>query len=182
MKSVHMIVGGAILMVPVFAAPNAYLSRVGPKPLGFSAPTRPLEEILAKLPPLPNGLPEKPAPESEPKSQQPIVEPGPLGPVFPEPEPTIESIQLPDPWPTVSPGTPTTGTPASTALPPSNGGSPAGQTQISLNPENLIRFFTRQNLGQTNSFQPSTSIAIPVPFIPGTPTTPTSSRVEFRQD
>jgi hypothetical protein len=169
-------------MAPVFAAPNAYLSRVGPKPLGFSAPTRPLEEILAKLPPLPNGLPEKPAPELEPKSQQTIVEPGPLGPVFPEPEPAIDSIRLPDPWPTVSPGTPTTGETPPTILPLPNGSSSAGQTQISLSPENLIRFFIRQNPGQTNSFQPSTSVAIPVPFIPGTPTTPTSSSVQFRQD
>lgn len=185
MKRVHMIVGGAIFMVPAFAAPNAYLIRVGPKPLNFSAPTRPLEEVVAKLPPLANGLPEKPAPESEQKPEQTPVEPGPLGPVFPETEPS-EILRLPDNWPTSSQGAATTGEPPPNTLPSSKGGTSPGQNQISLSPENLIRFFTRSgslpNSGQTNTGQQSTTIAIPVPFIPGNPSTPTSSRVEFRQE
>jgi len=60
MNRVHIIVVGTILVVPAISAPNSYLNRLGPKPLNFGAPPRPLEEVMAMLPILNTDLPPKP--------------------------------------------------------------------------------------------------------------------------
>lgn len=185
MKRVHMILGGAIFMVPAFEASSSYLARVGPKPLNVNAPTPPLGDVISRLPPLQNGLPEKPAQPSDARNEPVLVDPGPLGPVFPEPEPN-PGIGLPQNWPTPTQGTSTDGNPPSNAPASPGEGIAPSTSQVPLSPENLLRFFIRPahqpNPGQPNTGQQSTSIAIPVPFIPGTPSTPNSSRVQFRQE
>jgi len=180
MKPLHMIVGGVVAMAPALAAPNAYLTRVGPKPLSFGATPRPREEVMARLPPLFTDLPPRPRSPSDPDSANPTDDPSNLWPMPSKPISVgagAEFPRLPDDWldsltagdlGAEFPGVPLQDpTPADSAREPS-----------ALNPEMLIRFFTTPapNQGQ--------AVAIPVPFIPAVPPPPTStsSRAVFRQD
>jgi hypothetical protein len=101
MNRLPMIVGGAIIMVPAIAAPNAYMTRLGPKPLNFSAPPRPLEEVIAKLPALATDLPTDPIESSRPSSNFTDQDPFYLWPVpsaSPSTNPLESSLRLPDNW------------------------------------------------------------------------------------
>ncbi len=170
-------------MVPATSAPNAYLARVGPKPLAFGAPPRPLGEVLAKLPPLGTDLPPKPGSETgsiagDAQQAQAALWPHPFQ---GETDATFDAFpRLPDNWlesllgsgftPEEIPSM-TDPTGAEIGFPPANGASPSAIT-----PEYLIRFFMRPG-SPTNS-----SIAMPVPFVPGMPIKPSSSTSVFRQD
>jgi hypothetical protein len=182
MNRLPMIVGGAIIMVPAIAAPNAYMTRLGPKPLNFSAPPRPLEEVIAKLPALDPDLPHNPIGSSRPSSTSTDGDPFYLWPVpstSPSANPLEGSFRLPDDWvksvlgPELSPTTS-----AESGYPTREDGTtiPTLRPPTSLSPESLIRFFT------TPGSLKDSGIAIPVPFIPGAPSTPNSSSATFRQD
>ena len=177
-----MIFGGAIIMVPAISAPNAYMTRLGPKPLNFSAPPRPLEEVIAKLPALATDLPTDPIESSRPSSNFTDQDPFYLWPVpsaSPSTNPLESSLRLPDNWvksrlePELS---------ENTRWEPNSPDREDGTTiqtmrsPNSLSPESLIRFFA------TPGSQKNSVITIPVPFVPGAPPTPNSSRAVFRQD
>jgi len=169
-------------MVPAIAAPKAYLTRLGPKPLNFSAPARPLEEVIAKLPALDTDLPPNLLGSSRPSSTFTDEDPFYLWPVpsaSPSANPLEGSLRLPDDWvksllgPELSPITSgESGHPT-----PEDGDTiPTLRPPTSLSPESLIRFFT------TPGSLKDSGLAIPVPFIPGAPSTPNSSSATFRQD
>lgn len=170
-------------MVPVIAAPKAYLVRVGPKPMAFGAPPRPLAEVLAKLPPLESDLP--PRPGSGPASEtgdsahgSELLWPTPFqseatgtGHEFPRlPDNWLESL-LGNGFPLNDPPSPLESVGPENATPP-----PIGTSQPSLSPETLIQFFLQPGSQRNSGF------TIPVPFVPGTPSQPNSSKAIFRQD
>lgn len=169
-------------MVPAISAPNAYLTRLGPKPLNFGAPPRPLEEVVARLPTLYTDLPPNPIASSRAASSFTNEDPFYLWPVpsgSPSANPLEDFPRLPDNWVKSRLGPEF---PATTSVEP-NPPNPEGGTTIptirpptSLSPESLIRFFT------TPGSQKDSGIAVPVPFIPGAPSTPNSSSAVFRQD
>ena len=169
-------------MVPAISAPNAYLTRLGPKPLSFGAPARPLEEVIARLPTLSTDLPPKPITSSRPDSSLTEDDPFYLWPV-PSASSSANSLEdfprLSDNWvkSRLGPELPatTSGDPNHPA-PEDGTATPTLRPSISLSPESLIRFFT------TPGSQKNSGIAVPVPFIPGVPTTPNSSSAVFRQD
>jgi hypothetical protein len=182
MNRLPMIFGGAIIMVPAISAPNAYMTRLGPKPLNFSAPPRPLEEVIAKLPALATDLPTDPIESSRPSSNFTDQDPFYLWPVpsaSPSTNPLESSLRLPDNWvksllgPELSP---TTSGESGNPTPEGGATIPTLRPPASLSPESLIRFFT------TPGSQKDSGNAIPVPFIPGAPSTPNSSSATFRQD
>ncbi len=182
MNRVHLIVGGAIVMVPAISAPNAYLTRLGPKPLNFGAPPRPLEEVLAKLPILDTDLPPKPIASSRAGSSFTDDDPFYLWPV-PSASLTTDPLQsfprLPDNWVKSKLGpelSATTSGEPDHPTPEDGTTIPTIRPAASLSPESLIRFFT------TPGSQKNSGIAVPVPFIPGAPSTPNSSSAVFRQD
>ena len=182
MTLIHMMIGGTILMVPVISAPNAYLKRLGPKPLNFGAPPRPLEDVLARLPILYTDLPSKPIASSQSSSNVPIDDPfylWPLPSTPPGDEPINDFPRLPDNWVKSRLGVEPS---PITLQEPNNSNWDAGTTiqtlrpPNSLSPESLIRFF-----GTPGSHKDSAT-AVQVPFIPGAPSTPQSSSAVFRQD
>lgn len=169
-------------MVPAIAAPKAYLTRLGPKPLNFSAPARPLEEVIAKLPALDTDLPPNLLGSSRPSSTFTDEDPFYLWPVpsaSPSANPLEGSLRLPDDWvksllgPELSP---ITSGESGHPTPEDGAIIPTLRPPTSLSPESLIRFFT------TPGSLKDSGIAIPVPFIPGAPSTPNSSSATFRQD
>jgi hypothetical protein len=182
MNRLQIIVGGAFFMVPAISAPNVYLTRLGPKPLNFGATPRPLEEVIAKLPTLYTDLPPKSVASSHAGSSFTNDDPFYLWPVpsaSTATNPLEDFPRLPDNWvksrlgselPATTSGEPNYPTPEDGTT------NPTIRPPTSLSPESLIRFFT------TPGSQQNSGIAIPVPFIPGMPSTPTSSRAVFRQD
>jgi len=182
MNRLPMIVGGAIIMVPAIAAPNAYMTRLGPKPLNFSAPPRPLEEVIAKLPALDTDLPHNPIGSSRPSSTLTDGDPFYLWPVpstSPSANPLEGSFRLPDDWvksvlgPELSP---TTSAESGYPTPEDGTTIPTLRPPTSLSPESLIRFFT------TPGSLKDSGIAIPVPFMghrpPPTPAALPSARID----
>jgi hypothetical protein len=180
MKSLQLLAGGFVAMAPALSAPNAYLARVGPKPLSFGAPPRPLEEVVARLPPLFTDLPPKPRSTSDPDSTDGTADTSSLWPMPSNPISVgagTEFPRLPDDWldsltaggvgPEFSGDSSQGPTPTETAREPA-----------ALNPEMLLRFFTTPTPNQGRA------VAIPLPFIPAVPPAPTSnsSRAVFRQD
>ncbi len=182
MNRVHIIAVGTILMVPAISAPNSYLNRLGPKPLNFGAPPRPLEEVMARLPILYTDLPPKPIPSLANSSNSPDGDPFYHWPVTSAPpkEAQINDFpRLPDNWvkSRLGPGHSET-TPSEHNSPDREDGTTIQtiRSPNSLSPESLIRFFA------TPGSQKNSGITIPVPFVPGTPPTPNSSSAVFRQD
>lgn len=181
MKRLGILVGGAVVMVPAPAAPNAYLTRVGPKPLRFDAAPPPRDEVLRMLPPLDSGLPPKqvPAPVT-------TILPTDATHLFPVPAETpalgmVDSLGLPENWVESLLGPPR-------EIPgmESGGGDSSwtdgswGRARSSLTPEDLVPFFVAP------ASEGNTQLIIPVPFIPGPPSNPAnpspSSRATFRQE
>jgi hypothetical protein len=183
MKRLGILVGGAVVMVPAHAAPNAYLTRVGPKPLRFDAPPPPRDEVLRMLPPLDSGLPPK-------QVANPIttILPTDSSNLFPVPAETsalgmVDPLGLPENWvesllgpPRVIPGMDSGGAAGDSG---STDGS-WGRGSSSLTPEDLVPFFV------SPASEGNTQFVIPVPFIPGPPSNPAnpspSSRATFRQE
>ncbi len=167
-------------MVPAMAAPIAYLTRVGPKPLAFGAVPKPLGEVLAKLPPLATDLPPRPGGGTASTSDEPSPDGVTLWPVpfQNDTDPSVDFPRLPDNWLESLLGnglSPFDNNPAPSAQ--DQGGTALDDPSASgLTPENLMRFFIRPGS------QKSSGIAIPIPFIPGIPARPNSSSSVFRQD
>lgn len=181
MKRLGILVGGAVVMVPAPAAPNAYLTRVGPKPLRFDAAPPPRDEVLRMLPPLDSGLP----PKQEPAPVTTIL-PTDATHLFPVPAETpalgmVDPLGLPENWVESLLGPPR-------EIPgmESGGGDSNwtdgswGRARSSLTPEDLVPFFV------SPASEGNTQLIIPVPFIPGPPSNPAnpspSSRATFRQE
>jgi hypothetical protein len=181
MKRLGIIVGGAVALVPTQSAPNAYLTRVGPKPLRFDAAPPPRDEVLRMLPPLDSGLPPKqvPAPVT-------TILPTDATHLFPVPAETpalgmVDPLGLPENWVESLLGPPR-------EIPgmESGGGDSSwtdgswGRARSSLTPEDLVPFFV------SPASEGNTQLIIPVPFIPGPPSNPAnpspSSRATFRQE
>ena len=184
MNRVHIIVVGTIVMVPAISAPNSYLNRLGPKPLNFGAPHLPLEEVMARLPVLSMDLPPKPKPivSFQTGSNLPESDPfynWPLTSVPPMEAPINDFPRLPDNWVKSRLESELS---ENTRWEPNSPDREDGTTiqtirsPNSLSPESLIRFFA------TPGSQKNSGITIPVPFVPGAPPTPNSSRTVFRQD
>lgn len=174
--------GGAVFVIPAIPAPIAYLSRVGPKPLSFNAQPLPLEEVMRMLPPLPTDLPPKPPVPSLFGPDNLLEDPMRLGPVPADPSATdtlSEFPRLPTGWieSVLGPARPSpTGStdPADDTGNPSSGAGASGRR--SIRPEDLVPFFTSPGP------QGAPRIVVPVPFVPGVPQTPTSSRITFSQE
>lgn len=182
MNHLHMIIGGTILMIPAISAPNVYLTRLGPKPLNFGAPPRPLEEVLARLPTLYTDLPPKPIASSQPGSDAPQDDPFYRWPV-PSAPPIDDQIndfpRLPDNWVKSRLEAELSATTFREPNIPNREAVTTIQTirpPNSLSPESLLRFF-----GTPGSRKDSGTV-VPVPFIPAAPSTPNSSSAVFRQD
>jgi hypothetical protein len=182
MNRVHIIVVGTILVVPAISAPNSYLNRLGPKPLNFGAPPRPLEEVMAMLPILYTDLPPKPIASLAQSSNLPEVDPfyhWPVTSVPPIESQVNDFPRLPENWVKSRLGP---GLSELTPWEPNSPGREDGttiqtiQSPNSLSPESLIRFFA------TPGSQKNSGIIIPVPFVPGAPPTLNSSSAVFRQD
>lgn len=181
MNRLPMIVGGAIIMVPAIAAPNAYMTRLGPKPLNFSAPPRPLEEVIAKLPALDPDLPHNPIGSSRPSSTSTDGDPFYLWPVpstSPSANPLEGSFRLPDDWVKSVLGPELTNHFRGVRLP--------DPRRRHHNPNPPTSNFSEPGESHSILYHPGSlkdsGIAIPVPFIPGAPSTPNSSSATFRQD
>jgi len=182
MKRLGILIGGAVFMIPTIPAASTYLTRLGPKPLSFSAPRPPREEVLIRLPPLKTGFepaePDTPTgPSGMPSNDVSNLWPMPYDPgsmVLPE-----EFPRLPADWIERLFGPP---------RPPEGDVGPAPLLQTErplrpyLTPEDLVPFFTSPGSGG------NPTIVVPVPFIPGIPGAPAvpatsgSSSATFRQE
>lgn len=189
MKRLGILVGGAVVMGPAIPAPNAYLSRVGPKPLHFSPPLPSREEVLRLLPPLDTGLPPKDVPRAVVDSNLPydasMLFPVPVesllapwvDPTFGLPENWVESLLGP-------PRDASGGIPGGAGDPSGNWGDSRDPSSVRsrsfLTPEDLVPFFVAPET------EGNTRFVIPVPFVPVVPSTPpnpsASSRATFRQE
>lgn len=197
-KQLGILFGGAVFIIPVLTAPNAYLQRVGPKPLSFNAPPPSRDEVLRLLPPLATGLPPKETPEDGRTARNPLsaqFDPATLLPVPADPAmstPWAEFPRIPDDWIEALLGPPRWG---SESPLDAGYGTPGSDPTYrpSLRPEDLVPFFISpaqqapDPQGEPNpqgdqAPQRGPTYIVPVPFIPGVPSTPNSSRANFNQE